>query len=156
MYEELLKAYSAGADRYWLLNVGDIKPMEIEIQHFFDMAYDFGSFNYDNVNRYQAEWLAKVFGSSLVAQFQFILDNYYRLAWDRKPEFMGYEYEWSVGRRTGCTTPIFRLPPAVPRSDWRTIELSAMSMTPLSARLQRSIVRLSSKCWAMPFIPPIR
>ena len=30
MYEELLKAYSAGADRYWLLNVGDIKPMEIE------------------------------------------------------------------------------------------------------------------------------
>ena len=95
MYEELLKAYSAGADRYWLLNVGDIKPMEIEIQHFFDMAYDFGSFNYDNVNRYQAEWLAKVFGSSLVAQFQFILDNYYRLAWDRKPEFMGYEYEWS-------------------------------------------------------------
>ena len=95
MYEELLKAYSAGADRYWLLNVGDIKPMEIEIQHFFDMAYDFGSFNYDNVNRYQAEWLAKVFGSPLTAQFQFILDNYYRLAWDRKPEFMGYEYEWS-------------------------------------------------------------
>ncbi len=105
MYEELLKAYSAGADRYWLLNVGDIKPMEIEVQHFFDMAYDFGAFNYDNVNSYQAEWLARVFGakpsahslqsSDLVAQFQFILDNYYRLAWDRKPEFMGYEYEWS-------------------------------------------------------------
>ena len=30
----------------------------------------------------------------LIAQFQFILDNYYRLAWDRKPEFMGYEMEW--------------------------------------------------------------
>lgn len=98
MYEELLKAYSAGADRYWLLNVGDIKPMEIEVQHFFDMAYDFTSFNYDNVNRYQAEWLAKVFcasSSDFQQQFQFILDNYYRLAWDRKPEFMGYEYEWS-------------------------------------------------------------
>ena len=26
--------------------------------------------------------------------FQFILDNYYRLAWNRKPEFMGYEIEW--------------------------------------------------------------
>lgn len=100
MYEELLKAYNAGADRYWLLNVGDIKPMEIEIQQFFDMAWDFPSFTYDNVNNYQAEWLSKVFPPqegnhiSHLSAFIFILDNYYRLAWDRKPEFMGYEYEW--------------------------------------------------------------
>ena len=94
MYEELLKAYSAGADRYWLLNVGDIKPMEIEMQMFMDMAYDFKSFTYDNVNTRQAEWLAKIFGGKHQTTFQFILDNYYRLAWDRKPEFLGYEYEW--------------------------------------------------------------
>ena len=97
MYAELLKAYTAGADRYWLLNVGDIKPMEIEIQQFFDMAYNFSAFSYDNVNRYQAEWLARMFtshSSLLTSHFQYILDNYYRLAWDRKPEFMGYEMEW--------------------------------------------------------------
>ena len=99
MYEELLKAYTAGADRYWLLNVGDIKPMEIEMQQFFDMAYDFKTFSYDNVNNYQAQWIAKVFApqdASLTSKFQFILDNYYRLAWDRKPEFMGYEMEWDT------------------------------------------------------------
>ena len=94
MYEELLKAYNAGADRYWLLNVGDIKPMEIEMQQFMDMAYDLTAFTYDNVNSCQARWLAGVFGSSHEAAFQFILDTYYRLAWDRKPEFMGYEMEW--------------------------------------------------------------
>ena len=94
MYEELLKAYAAGADRYWLLNVGDIKPMEVETQMFMDMAYDFGSFSYDNANDYQARWLAGVFGADHQSSFQFILDNYYRLAWDRKPEFMGYEMEW--------------------------------------------------------------
>jgi hypothetical protein len=104
MYEELKKAYDAGADRYWLLNVGDIKPMEIEMQQFFDMAWDFKAFSYDNANHYQAEWLARTFlskrnnitsrQSELTAWFQFILDNYYRLAWDRKPEFMGYEMEW--------------------------------------------------------------
>ena len=97
MYEELLKAYTAGADRYWLLNVGDIKPMEIEIQQFFDMAFNFSAFSYDNVNRYQADWLARMFtshSSLLTSHFQYILDNYYRLAWDRKPEFMGYEMEW--------------------------------------------------------------
>ena len=95
MYEELLKAYSAGADRYWLLNVGDIKPMEIEMQQFFDMAYDFPSFSYDNVNDYQAAFLARLFPlNAQLATLRFILNNYYRLAWDRKPEFMGYEIEW--------------------------------------------------------------
>jgi len=94
MYEELLKAYSAGADRYWLLNVGDIKPMEIEVQMFMDMAYDFPSFTYDNANRAQAKWLASIYGEEFLDSFQSILDHYYRLAWDRKPEFMGYEMEW--------------------------------------------------------------
>ena len=95
MYEELKKAYDAGAQRYWLLNVGDIKPMEIEMQQFFDMAWNLQDFNYNNANRYQAQWLAKVFGTQeLTAKFQQILDTYYRLAWQRKPEFMGYEMEW--------------------------------------------------------------
>lgn len=96
MYEELRKAYAAGADRYWLLNVGDIKPMEIEMQMFMDMAYDFPSFSYDNANLYQAQWLASVFGEEHLDAFQYILDEYYRLAWDRKPEFMGYEMEWDT------------------------------------------------------------
>ena len=36
MYTELKKAYDTGADRYWLLNVGDIKPMELAVKSFFD------------------------------------------------------------------------------------------------------------------------
>lgn len=97
MYEELLKAYTAGADRYWLFNVGDIKPMEIEMQMFMDMAYDFQAFSYDNANSYQTEWLARLFDiQEHRAMLSFILDNYYRLAWDRKPEFMGYEIEWDT------------------------------------------------------------
>ncbi len=94
MYEELKKAYDAGADRYWLLNVGDIKPMEVEMQQFFDMAWDLSAFTYENANRYQAQWLASVYGKKYQKDFQWLLDTYYRLAWDRKPEFMGYELEW--------------------------------------------------------------
>ena len=91
MYTELKKAYDAGADRYWLLNVGDIKPMELEMQQFFDMAWDLPAFSYENANSYQAAWLEKVFGAG---NYQSVLDEYYRLAWQRKPEFMGYEWEW--------------------------------------------------------------
>ena len=94
MYEELKKAYDADADRYWLLNVGDIKPMELAMQQFFDMAWNFTAFSYDNVNSYQAELLNRIFGNLNPFDPQFVLDNYYRLAWQRKPEFMGYEMEW--------------------------------------------------------------
>lgn len=94
MYSEMKKAYDAGADRYWLLNVGDIKPMELGVQMFMDMAWDFDSFSYENANGYQAQWLASVFGEKYADCFQSVLDDYYRLAWDRKPEYMGYEREW--------------------------------------------------------------
>ena len=101
MYEELKKAYDAGADRYWLLNVGDIKPMELGIQTFMDMAWDINSFDFDSVNRHQARMLAGIFGREYAPQFQSILDHYYRLAWSRKPEFMGWEYEWDDKAHTG-------------------------------------------------------
>lgn len=96
MYEELKKAYDTGADRYWLLNVGDIKPMELAVTTFFDMAWDFDRFDYQNVNRHQADYLAGVFGQTFRGEFQTLLDDYYRLAWSRKPEFMGWEREWDA------------------------------------------------------------
>ena len=116
MYEELKKAYDCGADRYWLLNVGDIKPMELGMQTFFDLAWNIGAFDFEKVYRHQAEFLARTLtlhssknlakpDSSLFtlhsSLFQAILDDYYRLAWSRKPEFMGWEYEWDDKAHTG-------------------------------------------------------
>ena len=105
MYEELKKAYDLGADRYWLLNVGDIKPMELGMQTFFDMAWDIDALDYEMVNCHQAEFLARTFAASLcsggTASCQTILDDYYRLAWSRKPEYMGWEYQWDDKAHTG-------------------------------------------------------
>ncbi|MDE6561461.1 MAG: glycosyl hydrolase 115 family protein [Muribaculaceae bacterium] len=94
MYHELKKAYDCGSDRYWLLNVGDIKPAELDTQTFFDMAWDFDSFNQDNVNSYQSSLVAEWCGERYKEPVQKILDEYYRLAWIRKPEYMGWEIEW--------------------------------------------------------------
>lgn len=94
MHSELRKSYDAGADRYWLLNVGDIKPAELDTQFFFDMAWNIDDFNDDNSNNYQAKILSKWCGENLEPEFQAILDEYYRLAWIRKPEYMGWEIEW--------------------------------------------------------------
>ena len=94
MYEELQKAYDNGADRYWLLNVGDIKPMELGMQTFFDYAWDVEGFDYETVHRHQATVLARLFPTEQEEVLQDILDTYYRLAWSRKPEYMGWEREW--------------------------------------------------------------
>ena len=99
MYEELKKAYDCGADHYWLLNVGDIKPMELGIQTFMDMAWNIHAFDFDTVNRYQANLLTRLFLCN--HKVQSLLDTYYRLAWSRKPEFMGWEFEWDDEAHTG-------------------------------------------------------
>ncbi|HNW51626.1 MAG TPA: glycosyl hydrolase 115 family protein [Prolixibacteraceae bacterium] len=96
MYEELTKAYKTGATRYWLVNVGDIKPSELGMQTFFDLAWNVNEFDYTNINRHQSQFLARTFGAKYEKNFQDILDNYYRLAWSRKPEFMGWEREWDA------------------------------------------------------------
>ena len=115
MYEELKKAYDNGADRYWLLNVGDIKPMELGIQTFMDMAWNIHAFDFDTVNRHQTDLLTRLFGNHKVQSSKFfaersgkaerkvqsLLDTYYRLAWSRKPEFMGWEFEWDDEVHTG-------------------------------------------------------
>ena len=104
MYEELKKAYDTGADRYWLLNVGDIKPMELGMQTFFDMAWNIRAFSYEKAHTHQAELLARLFHHSQFLNLsisQSLLDSYYRLAWSRKPEFMGWEYEWDDKAHTG-------------------------------------------------------
>jgi len=101
MYEELMKAYNTGADRYWLLNVGDIKPMELGIKTFFDLAWNVKDYNIQTINHHQSQYLGHFFGQAYTPRFQSILDTYYRLAWSRKPEFMGWEREWDSKEFTG-------------------------------------------------------
>ena len=44
--------------------------------------------------------MAGIFGSQYESRFQRMLDEYYRLAWSRKPEFMGWEREWDTPEYT--------------------------------------------------------
>ena len=89
-----MKAYENGADRYWLVNVGDIKPAELGMQTFFELAWNVEAFDAESINTHQAEFLSKIYGEKHKSTFQYILDTYYRLAWSRKPEYMGWERQW--------------------------------------------------------------
>lgn len=98
MYEELRKAYDTTADRIWLLNVGDIKSCEFSMDLFLAMAYDIDSFNYDNISLYQARWLSEMFGDEYYEDFVDITNAFYHQSFSRKPEFMGWGYQWTTNR----------------------------------------------------------
>lgn len=98
MFEELRKAYDATADRVWLLNVGDIKACEFSMDLFLSMAYDIDAFNYDKVATYQAKWLSGMFGEQYYDEFVDITQSFYHLAFARKPELMGWGYQWATNK----------------------------------------------------------
>lgn len=95
IYEEMKKAYDTGANRYWLLNVGDIKPGELGIKFFLDLAWDINLFNYDNVCQFDADYLSSIFGDKYKNDLQDIMSTYYQLGFQRKPEAMGWGVEWN-------------------------------------------------------------
>ncbi|APZ45930.1 hypothetical protein BW723_06315 [Polaribacter reichenbachii] len=95
MYAEMKKAYDLGAKKYWLVNVGDIKPGEMGMQLFLDMAWDFDAFNYENINEYQGNQLSSIFGEKYKKDIDYILDRYYYHGFTRKPEYMTWDWKWS-------------------------------------------------------------
>ncbi len=95
MYAEMKKAYDLGAKKYWLVNVGDIKPGEMGMQLFLDMAWDFDAFSFENINEYQVEQLVTIFGKEYREDIKYLFDRYYYHGFTRKPEYMSWDWKWS-------------------------------------------------------------
>lgn len=100
--EEMMKAYNLNNRKIWILNVGDIKPAEYTMQLFLDMAYGAGKFqNSDYIATHQRLFYNDIFGEKYATNISKIKENYYQLAFERKPEYMG----WS---QTEPVTPVFK------------------------------------------------
>ena len=63
-WEQLTLAYENGIDRLWILNVGDLKPMEYPISQFMDMAWNPHKYSANNITRHTRDWCAQQFGES--------------------------------------------------------------------------------------------
>ena len=63
-WEQLTLAYENGIDRLWILNVGDLKPMEYPISQFMDMAWNPRKYDVNNITRHTRDWCTQQFGES--------------------------------------------------------------------------------------------
>jgi len=88
IWEQMNLAWNYGATRIWVVNVGDLKPMELPISFFLDMAWNPARFDPDNLQRYTEEWAAQQFGPQHAAQIARVLTAYTKYNGRRKPELL--------------------------------------------------------------------
>ncbi|MBR1388075.1 MAG: glycosyl hydrolase 115 family protein, partial [Prevotella sp.] len=76
---ELTKAYTYGARKIWVFNVGDIKPAEKEISFVMDLAWDITRWKPSEAHNYIKYWAAKTFGNCVAQEIADMQAGYYRL-----------------------------------------------------------------------------
>lgn len=93
MWEQMSMAYDYGVDDMWILNVGDLKPMESAISYFMDMAWDYdkwGSSNLDSTEEYTRQWMEQQFGKDTdqqgIQDLTTIFEEYLKINSTRRAE----------------------------------------------------------------------
>lgn len=93
MWEQMSMAYDYGVDDLWILNVGDLKPMESAISYFMDMAWDYdkwGSSNINSTEEYTRQWMEEQFGKDTdeqgIQDLTTIFEEYLKINSTRRAE----------------------------------------------------------------------
>ena len=96
----------------WIVNVGDIKPGEYLTELFLDMAWSIDSIanNQKGLEQHLQNFFAREFGTAHAKEIVGLMNEYYRFAYIRKPEFMG-------ATRTEESDPKYKLITDLPWSE---------------------------------------
>ncbi|KAL3422220.1 hypothetical protein PVAG01_06376 [Phlyctema vagabunda] len=86
--EQLQLAHARQADRIWIVNVGDLKPLELPISHFMDIAYNVTQWGYNSVPAWLEAWATREFSSELASDISSVVDRYGMYAARRKYELV--------------------------------------------------------------------
>lgn len=89
LHQQMKLAYDRGIQKMWVLNVGDIKPAEYQIELFLDMAWNIDEVDEIGVTAHLKSWLEREFGSNCAEELLPAMEAHYQLSYIRKPEFMG-------------------------------------------------------------------
>lgn len=96
MWEELHKAWENDTRTLWVINVGDIKPMEIGIDYFSHLAWRPDGLPLGGQNQFLHDFAANNFGETFARPLADLLTDFYRLGTVRKPELMDRTWALSL------------------------------------------------------------
>jgi hypothetical protein len=87
-WEQMHLAYEHHVDKVWIVNVGDLKPMEFPISFFLDYAWNPNKIGAGDLESYTKQWAARQFGDKYAMPIAHILSAYTKYNGRRKPELL--------------------------------------------------------------------
>ena len=88
IWEQMNLAYHYDADRIWIVNVGDLKPMEFPIEFFLSLAWDVQRWPKERILQFGPEWAEREFGPQHAAEIAEVVSKYSKYNGRRKPELL--------------------------------------------------------------------
>jgi hypothetical protein len=88
VWEQMHLAYEYNVRNIWIVNVGDLKPMEFPISFWLDYAWNPEKIGPDDLQKYTERWAAEQFGSKLAIEIADIISKYTKYNGRRKPELL--------------------------------------------------------------------
>jgi hypothetical protein len=88
IWQQMNLAYHYGANRIWIVNVGDLKPMEFPIEFFLNLAWNPERWPADRLNDYSRIWADREFGPEHANEIAEIISKYTKYNARRKPELL--------------------------------------------------------------------
>jgi hypothetical protein len=88
VWEQMHLAYEHQVKDIWIVNVGDIKPMEFPISFFLDYAWNPDRIDAADIKSYTEKWCAAQFGKEFAVEIADILAKYAKYNGRRKPELL--------------------------------------------------------------------
>lgn len=88
IWEQNKLAYAKGVDKLWVVNVGDLKPMEFPIQFYLDLAWDPDRFSANDIEAYSVAWAKQQFGKEYANEIAQYMSLYGKYNGRRKPELL--------------------------------------------------------------------
>ncbi len=88
VWEQMDMAYRYGADRIWIVNVGDLKPMEFPIEFFLNLAWAPDKWPKEKIGEYTRLWAEREFGPAHAQEIADIISKYTKYNGRRKPELL--------------------------------------------------------------------
>lgn len=118
IWEQMKLTYEFGVRELWIVNVGDLKPMEYPIQFWFDLAWNPDAYNADNLFEHTEKFARQCFGTKYDEEIANLIDDYGKFAHRRTPELMDEntysidnynEFETVVAEMKNAETEALRL-----------------------------------------------
>jgi Glycosyl hydrolase family 115/Gylcosyl hydrolase family 115 C-terminal domain len=88
VWEQMNLALHYGADRIWIVNVGDLKPMEFPIEFFLSLAWNPARWPKESLGEFTKLWVTREFGAEYAPEIADILSKYAKYNGRRKPELL--------------------------------------------------------------------